>query len=306
MTLRIATFNCENLFARFRFRDNISPGQASRDGFNINDVSFNFHDHDKRRITSKAMRELDADIIALQEVENLDVLERFRSRYLGGFKAFPHAMLIDANDPRYIDVAVLSRHPIVHARSYKAMKRTPQSRTFIFSRDCLEVDVAFNGDSITLFVNHFKSMLGGRGNTRNRRLGQVRAVKQIVADRFGADQPGNHPVVVLGDFNDYIEAGHENESSLPELVNWDQVENVVGRLPAADQWTHYYAGRNQYRQLDYLLVSNVLRPAVQAVEIERRGMPRRATRYTGSRFIGVGQNNPKASDHCPLLVELDI
>lgn len=306
MKTRIATFNCENLFARFRFRDNVSPSEASDNGFTINDVKFNFQDRDQRRITANAIKALDADAIALQEVENLDVLERLRNQFLGGFKSFPHVMLIDGNDPRFIDVAILSKHPIIHARSYLHLKKSPRSRSFIFSRDCLEADIDFDGNIITFYVNHFKSMLGGRGHTRKRRLDQVRAVRKIITDRFGISNPGNKPFIVLGDFNDYIEEGKEEESSLPELVQWNQVENVVERLDPEEQWTHFFSRRRQYRQLDYILVSKSLRSQVSSVEIERRGMPRRADRFTGTRFRGVGRDNPKASDHCPVLVELDL
>ena len=306
MKIRIATFNCENLFARFRFRADFSPQEASANGFDINNLAFEVHDRAKRLLTGNAIKKLNADVVALQEVENLDVLERFRSEFLGGFRAFPHGMLVDGNDPRFIDVAILSKHPIVHARSYQHLKLTPESRSFIFSRDCLEADIDFGGKTVTLFVNHFKSMIGGRPATRQRRLDQVQAVKRIVTDRFGKTKPGNKPFVVLGDFNDYIEAGDEAASSLPDLVSWNQVENVVARLDVDEQWTHFFARENEYRQLDYLLVSKVLKSKVTAVEIERRGLPLRATRFTGTRFNGVGQDNPKASDHCPALVELEL
>ena len=47
--------------------------------------------------------------VATFNVENLDTLKRFRSQYLGGSKAYPYAVAIDGNDPRLIDIAVLSK-----------------------------------------------------------------------------------------------------------------------------------------------------------------------------------------------------
>ena len=73
MSIRIATFNCENLFARYRFRSNIPP--TGRDEFSINDLAFQIHDEDSKRITGRIIRDLNADVICFQEVENLLVME---------------------------------------------------------------------------------------------------------------------------------------------------------------------------------------------------------------------------------------
>jgi hypothetical protein len=40
--------------------------------------------------------------------------------------------------------------------------------------------------------------------------------------------------------------------------------------------------------------------------VYRKGQPTRASRYTGPRLKGVGKDNPKASDHCPVLVDIPI
>jgi endonuclease/exonuclease/phosphatase family metal-dependent hydrolase len=296
--VRVATFNVENLFSRYRFRANVDPNLD--DGFTRNDLAFQIHDDDAKRITARAIDAVNADIICLQEVENLGILERFNSRYLGGMR-YRHRMLIDSHDPRYIDVAVLSRYPFEFIKSHRA-ERNSANTTWLFSRDCLEVDVSVNGDVLSLYVNHFKSMMGGRAETRARRLEQATAVRDIVNDWWqSVDFAGNF--VVVGDLNDYPGAG----TALGSLLNHPHLVNVVNRLPANQRWTHYWAGGDEYRQLDYLLLPRPLadqnpgRPV-----IERRGLPWRAERFGGQRFDDVGDSDPKASDHCPLYMDLDM
>ncbi|MEX1253773.1 MAG: endonuclease/exonuclease/phosphatase family protein [Dehalococcoidia bacterium] len=317
-TIRIATFNAENLFARYKFNSNVDPAAAVRDGWNADARHFDISDEPSKTITARAIKELKADVIALQEIENLDTLKRFRSGFLGGFKAYPHAVAIDGNDPRLIDVAVLSRLPLVNIRTHQHLRDGP---TALFSRDCLELDVVVSpSKTVTLYVNHLKSMLDkkdachGRAKTRAKRLKQAQAVKQIVIDRFG-QQAGRQPFIILGDLNDYLATDVQGTTGIDDLAGWDQVVNVVDRLPEADRWTHFFKGRSSracklpagYHQLDYLLVSKSLAAATARVpEIERRGMPTRADRFTGARFPGVGKNEPKASDHCPVVMQLTV
>ena len=78
-TLRIGTFNCENLFARFKFNSNVDPAEAIKNGFEINMTHFDILNDTEKELTAMAIDALNADVIALQEVENLDVLKRFRS-----------------------------------------------------------------------------------------------------------------------------------------------------------------------------------------------------------------------------------
>jgi hypothetical protein len=79
----------------------------------------------------------------------------------------------------------------------------------------------------------------------------------------------------------------------------------VQRLPEDERWTHTFPRDKAYRQLDYLLLSGCLAEANSGPpEIMRKGMPLRAERYDGERFIGVGLDKPQASDHCPVVMQL--
>lgn len=295
----VATFNCENLFARFKFNANVDPAKATKNGFTVDMAKFDILKPVDKKLTAQAIRKADADIIALQEVDNLEVLRRFRSDFLKNMH-YSQAMLVDGNDPRHIDVAVLSRFPIAHVRSHQHLR---SGNSMVFSRDCLEVDIQVDGQRLTLFVNHFKSMIGGRAQTSAKRRKQAEAVRRIVEDRFGTADTGSAPWVVCGDFNDYID-GHEGISA---LTGWDQVENVLDRLPAADRWTHFYEGGREYRQLDYLLLSQGLASASPGTPVVvRNGLCTKADRYAGPRFDGVGKSTPAASDHCPLAFQINL
>lgn len=309
-TLRLATFNVENLFARWRFKEGVDPSDANTRGWIVDQTRFVELGQDDKAITGAALREIDADVLALQEVENVDTLKHFRARALGGRAKYPYIAGVDGNDPRLIDVAVLSKLPITHIRSHQHFLDPASPTAGLFSRDCLEVDVEVGTGpaqrTVTIYVNHFKSMIGGRSQTRAKRERQSAKVMDLVTERFGSS-PGESPFVVLGDLNDYMETNGDGSPGIDDLVDWDQVENVVTRLPAEDQWTHFWAGGDEYRQLDYLLPSASLAAATPAdPEILRMGLPLRAIRYKGPRFMGVGEDKPKASDHCPVVLDLEV
>ncbi|MEZ4237297.1 MAG: endonuclease/exonuclease/phosphatase family protein [Myxococcota bacterium] len=314
--MRIATFNVENLFTRYRFASGVDPADAAQQGFTSESLRFRLSEPQDKRLTADTMLAVDADVFALQEVESLGVLKQFRDRFLGGPHGWPHALVIDGNDQRGIDVGVLSRFPIVHARSWQHLWA---DGGYVFDRDCLEVDVEGPLGRLTIFVNHFKSMHptgrsagSGRAETRDRRRLQAAAVKDIVQQRFGPD-PGDAPFVVLGDLNDYLDDDAQGQSGIRGLVGWDAVVNVVDRLPEAERWTHHFNGHRPsglepaYRQLDFLLPSRGLATRNPgAPHIERRGQPKRARRFAGERFAGVGVDRPKASDHCPIAYEISL
>ena len=294
----IATFNCENLFKRYKFSSKLADEKkqdAIQNGFIIDKSIFETLLPEERVLTAKAIKATKADIVCLQEVENLDTLKTFQSQFVS---QYPYQYLIDGNDPRLIDVAVMSKIEAGNIRTHQFDKN---GSTKIFSRDCLEIEYTIGGTILTLFVNHFKSMLGGEAKTDNRRKMQAERVREIIKQKFGSN-PGNENFIVMGDFN-----AAPTSKSLKPLLGEPWLENIIAtRLPVEEQWTHFFNKEKSVAQLDYLLVSKKIAKANATTlpQIVRSGLCLNAKQYTGKRFDGIGKIKPAASDHCPVSITI--
>lgn len=212
-----------------------------------------------------------------------------------------------------------------------AITEKPHDR--IFRRDCLEIDLKIGGRPLTIYAVHLKSMQSprdadGRLATMPLRTAETRAVRKIIEQRFGAGG-GDANFLICGDMNDYQERlvisgsprlgyqfaqAAEAQSALDIFSADGFAENLVRRRAPDDRWTLYHAQGLQVRhlsQLDYIWASPALaRANPDAVpDIIRKGQPFRTPFPPGQeveRFPRTGWDRPKASDHCPVVVELSI
>jgi endonuclease/exonuclease/phosphatase family metal-dependent hydrolase len=142
---------------------------------------------------------------------------------------------------------------------------------YLFSRDCLEVTFDIKGTSLTIFVNHLKSKLGkvGDDSSDKKRLAQATRVAELVKARFNGNAFSDRAFAVVGDFNDSPDSEY-----LKPLVKDLGLENVVKRISdKANQWTHWWAGKNLVNQIDYILVSPKLaNDSTKEPYIEHRGI----------------------------------
>jgi len=334
MKIRLGTFNCENLFLRYKFDGPPVPkkkgetdedhkkrvlaarrkalakfGQAggpldwlARDLENYSATS-----HTQRKATAAVIAKNDPDIIALIEVESMEALRKFNTKQFFGAGTFPHYMLIDGNDPRGIDVALLSKFPIVHVRSYidDTYETGKGKQTKTFSRDCLVARVLVDGKPLTLLINHLKSQYK---DNPERRLKQAARVAEIVEETFGS-AIDTELFAVLGDFNQ-----SPGDKSLDPLLKTDWNTDVLAGVE--NNWTHVYEKNNKVKgvsQLDYILLSKALASKlVNPPLIERRGLARYAglNQYypdSAKRILKtVDKPGTEASDHCPVFVDLEI
>lgn len=370
MSVRIATFNVENLTQRFVF--STPDARHSRHGSvrahlrKLEASQLKSYTLDTMQLTARAIADTCADIICLQEVDNIETLKAFEWNFLSDVPGgrYSQIHLIEGNDGRGIDVALIARKQTKdgevieitgvksHAEitydqlglagdSYLAialeeLELEPQER--VFRRDCLEVNLLIGGKALTLFVAHLKSMgaygsnLNGRLHTMPVRLAESVAIRRIVEQKFNQDTAKQN-WLICGDLNDYqsrlaigakmggvrdFQLLGEKTSGFDPLTEQGFSQNLVARRPDDDQWTLYYsrepieaADVRHLVQLDYILASPCLAQANQLAipDIIRNGQPFRTIFPPGQeveRYARTGWDRPKASDHCPVAVTLEM
>jgi endonuclease/exonuclease/phosphatase family metal-dependent hydrolase len=209
---------------------------------------------------------LDADVVLLQEVENLPLLER-----LGARAGYLEARLIEGDDPRGIDVAALSRLPLqayVSHRDDRDLDGGP-----LWPRDCVEVHFSVAGARVVALGSHFSSPLSDDGTRRTRQAARMRAL----ADGLAAG--GAALVMAGGDLNDDPAA-----SSLAPLLGDGRWIGPAAALPLDAAWT--WSGGGAREILDYLLVPRGAGAAVVRAAAEG------------------GDDVAAASDHRPVVLDV--
>ncbi len=321
MELTVVTFNLNNLFSRFDFTaeiDTTTPGPPieSRTTFTFDDPqSFVLRTYEGALVKAKPadaqqaladrIKAMDLDVLAVQEVEDIQTLKTFNSQQLGSL--YEEIGLVEGNDPRLIDVGILSKLPLGAVTSWRHAVYLPDPTRPIFSRDMLEVDVmnaARNRRLLTLFIHHLKSRFvpfgtspttGAAQNDELRRR-QCVAAASIIRARTRPDSS----FVVLGDMNDNPDSPSMVPLVSSDLGLVDALADPAESQPAPHEdpaplsaaWTERFKPTGQpaeHNLFDQVWLSPSLAPRLLHAEINRR------TNLSGN-----------GSDHDPAWVRLQV
>lgn len=243
--------------------------------------------------TGRVIRAVRPDLLCTVEVEDRIALRRFNQMILRAEFGldFPHTMLVDGNDPRGIDIGLLSKFPILSVRSYADVGGDAP----VFSRDCPEYHVALPGGAVLVVLgNHLKSKgYGSLKASAELRQRQAEEVKRI----YTSVRRNCEHVAVCGDLND----SPDSRALAPLLTETDLRDVMTHDLYTGRPGT-FGSGRSPRQKLDYILLSPALWQKVMAVDVERRGIY--APRSIAS-FPEVTAESA-ASDHAAVWVDLEL
>jgi endonuclease/exonuclease/phosphatase family metal-dependent hydrolase len=258
----------------------------------------------KLEVLAAAIRQVDdgrgADIIALQEVENLAILERLRTEYLADAGYLP-GILVEGEDERGIDVAFLSKldtvvPPVLHEIPFEDV---PQARVDD-TRGILEATFRMpDGSLLTGYAVHFPAPFHPTG---------MRVAAYEFLNRLRADLPEDRAAFAAGDFNT-TSVEDRRESMLERFARpgWTVAHEFCDGCPG----TNYYARDDNWSFLDMLLWAPARRGAhatwqlrESSVRIANATPAQVRDDGTPARFEMPGGRG--VSDHWPLVMTLEI
>ncbi len=255
-----------------------------------------------RENTARVIKDVRADLVCIVEAESRPTLKSFDGHLMG--YRYKYEMLIDANDPRGIDVGLYSKHPLGGIWTHMFDKKGKKQ---VFSRDCLEVEVFLpGGQPLYVLCNHFKSRGYDYDGTANKKR---KCQAERVAEILGEYDLTSDWVIVAGDLND-----SPTSAPLQPLLNVQNMYDVLELqfpLDPMKRWTYYY---NKFEQIDFILVSEPLRAKFNKAGVERRGMHKLKKLTTSSNgsvdveeeYDTVTCKSDAASDHCAVWAEFDL
>lgn len=220
---------------------------------------------ESRAQVCRAIELIRPDVLALQEMGGLQAVEDLRRRLAERGLEYPWWEIVPGWDTN-IQVALLSRFPVVARRPHTNESYLLNGRRLHVSRGILEVDLQVTeGYRFTMFVVHLKSRRPvGVADEADMRLEEARILRSKIEERLSSNPSLN--LLVAGDMNDVknsrpirtiLGTGRFRlTDTRPAERNGDSVGAVRPRSdPPRIVWTHFYEVEDSYSRVDYILLS---------------------------------------------------
>ncbi len=220
------------------------------------------------------------DVLAVQEIGNPTVFAEFRYALEKAGLEYPHTEYLQRGQSE-LNMAVLSRFPITDPQPRTEDRYGLGAAEVAVLRGFIDVEIQVRPDyRFRLMMAHLKArVFHALGQTEMRR-NEARLLNKHIRN-YLKDNPEIN-LLVLGDLNDTFQS-----AALREVMGSQQqyMRDVRPADSVGDVWTHFNPGEDEYSRIDYLLVSEGMRPEVvpDKTRVVRHSM------------------NVIASDHRPIL-----
>ena len=277
-TLRIASYNIENAFDVYDDPYTRDEGTGVKLRWEV-------------EMIADVLKQIDADVVGFQEIENEAVLKAIVSEYLPGM-GYDYAAVPLTNDTRGIKLGIISRLPVISITSHRwqTLNHPDTDQTWNFARDLFHARLQTDsGEVLNVFVVHLKSKGSRDGDPQSVkwRTSEAIRIRQIIGNMI-ADNP-DELVVLMGDFNSKPDEPGTTTLLSPAADGSAVMSDCHATIPMEDRTT-YPSERFPNSVIDFITTS----PAMTA-----RLIPDSSTIFSDPELT-------KGSDHLPVVADFEM
>ena len=228
------------------------------------------------------------DILALQEVENINILEQLY-RLLEPY-GYIDLELLESKDYRGIDTAIISKFEIIDSTlHYIKFSGEFEDKD---TRPILDSTILINDKKIKVYNVHFPAGY----HDVSMRIDSLNKLKKLL-------QMHNMPTVALGDFN----VNTEEDSELFIYKDQEDLWDVAHSIGCADcKGTYYYSYGKSWSFLDTIFVSKQRNISYDADSIKLHITEHNAYKDSGKPIRFNAKSKTGVSDHLPMVARIKI
>ena len=228
------------------------------------------------------------DILALQEVENINILEQLY-RLLEPY-GYIDLELLESKDYRGIDTAIISKFEIIDSTlHYIKFSGEFEDKD---TRPILDSTILINDKKIKVYNVHFPAGY----HDVSMRIDSLNKLKKLL-------QMHNMPTVALGDFN----VNTEEDSELFIYKDQEDLWDVAHSIGCADcKGTYYYSYGKSWSFLDTIFVSKHRNISYDTDSIKIHITEHNAYKDSGKPIRFNAKSQSGVSDHLPMVARIKI
>ena len=246
--LKVSFWNVENLFDLDDDPNKNDDEFATGGRKNVTKEIYDL----KLKNSAEVLKDLNADILGICEVENRFMMEELNRAYLDRDYSIVH---YDSPDSRGIDCALFYDSKVFKLYESKPIKNILPGN--LPTRDIIHVKGTYEDQLLHIFVNHWPSNYGGREKAIPKRAATSNLLEKVLLDILLDNSDAN--IILIGDFNeepidpniiDLIDMKNDGKYTKPFI---NLMEPLVGKEKVG---TYVYRGNDNL--IDQIIISSGL------------------------------------------------